>query len=306
MNAEQTDILSMQKVVENLWNDAAPTILDQMPGIGPLKVTFSDNINTIDILYNGQKYNRTGTHMTKEEYREDMMQLAFSTAARTCAYAISINDEQLQIRVTHVYSNMQKIRDTLIANTCTDIYNIALDLGAVLLPFGVTLDSLQVLKDSITLYRVIQPKPRAGIADQTVFTTRIVELFADNAKVLFNMDKLVIMLRFDEHVFYETYFANRKIIDTGSRRLSLRGNITDEQGLPIDGVTITIETPHAVAAKSTDLGNYQFKGIEGGVWAVTYKRNGFKEQKEYLVFTPNKRVDFNVVLKAIEQQQRSA
>lgn len=306
MNGRQLDDLSMQKVVNCLWDDTTPEILALMPEIEAVKTAFKENIDTIDVLYNGQNTNRTGTRMTKDEYREDMMTKAFGVAAKTCAYAIAINDEELQMKVTYVYTDLNELRDTVVANTCNEIYSIARDLGDVLIPYGVTVETLAKLSNSITLYREIQPKTREGIVDQTLFTSQIEELLAANHKLLFRMDKLVIMLRFDKPLFYEQYFNSRKIIDTGSRKFSLKGNITNEQGQPIDAVYITVETPTPVTVKSTEKGNYQFKGIEGGVWAVTFKRNGYIEVKEYLVFTPNQRIDFNVVLKAAELQQEAS
>ena len=306
MNANQKDQLSMEKVVDSFLIQTTPEILAQMPEIEMLKNVFSENINKIDILFNGQNLNRTGTRMTKEEYREEMTKRAFSIAARVCSYAIANSDEELQMKVTYVYSYFTELRDIVVANVCKNIYDIASPLLGNLANYGVTEDSMQKLKDTIELYRLIQPKTRSGIVKKTTFTHRIQELFAKNNKLLFKIDRLVIMLRFDEANFFNEYFNSRKIVDTGHRKLSLRGKITNEMGQPIDKVYITVETSNPETVKSTALGNYQFKGIPAGVWPVTFKRDGFITEKIFLVFTPTLRVDYNTTLKAADEHQRIA
>lgn len=198
------------------------------------------------------------------------------------------------------------MRDTNIADICKGIYDIALPLVTNLADYGINTTSMLKLKESIDIYRLVLPTPREGIVDQSTFTHGIELLFEQNSQLLYRADKLVTMLRFDEPIFWEKYFKCRKIIDSGSRRLSLKGNITDEQGLPITNVIIQVESPSAVATKSTALGNYQFKGIEPGVWPVTFNRDGFKTEKVYLVFSPNQRIDHNIMLKSVELQQQSA
>ena len=306
MKANQEDKLSMEIVVVDLLNNTTPTILAQMPQIESLKEEFSKNVDKLREFKNGQTLNRTGNRMSKEQLREQMTQLGFVTAAQVCAFAIETDNEVLEMEVTYVYSDLVRLRDTDIADTCQSIHDIALANLATLADYGVTTASLEALKDSIENYNAVLPKTRAGIVTRTLFTDGIAELFTENDKLLFRMDKLVTMLMFAEATFHEEYFKSRKIVNTGHRSLSLKGNITNELGQPIDKVTITIESPLMETTKSTELGNFQFKGIESGVFPVTFKRDGYITERVFLVFTKNTRIDFNIVLKQAEQQQRSA
>ena len=306
MKSTQEDKLSMEIVVVDLINNTDPTIVAKMPNFDSLSTDFSKNVDKLREFKNGQTLNRTGNRMSKEQLREQMTQLGFITSAKVCAYAIAIDDEVLEMEVTYTYSNLQYLRDTDIADTCQSIYEIAQANLANLTDYGVTAASLLELKDSIDLYNVMLPKTRAGIVTQTIFTDKIVEVFEENEKLLFRMDKLVTMLKFEEATFFDEYFKSRRIVSTGHRKLSLKGKITNELGQPIDNVTITIETPTPETTKSTELGNYQFKTAIAGVFPVTFKRDGYITERVFLVFTPNVRVDFNVVLKLAEEQQRSA
>ena len=306
MTSNQEDKLSMQIVVVDLVNNTDPTIQAKMPNFESLNSEFSSNVNKLRAFKNGQTLNRTGNRMSKQQLREQMSNFGYVTAAKVCAYAIAIDDEVLEMEVTYTASDLRNLRDTDIADTCQSIHDIALANLANLADYGVTAASLQELSDSITLYNAVLPKTRAGIVTQTIFTDKIVETFEENEKILFKMDKLVNMLKFEEVTFFDEYYKSRKIVNTGHRKLALKGKITNELGQPIDNVIITIETQIPETTKSTELGNYQFKSSIGGVFPVTYKRDGYITERVFLVFTPNARLDFNVVLKAAEEQQRSA
>ena len=306
MDAFQEDHLSMEIATVEVLDNTPPEILVKLPGIVSVAAQLKENVNTLRVFKNGQRLNRTGYRMTKESLREDMTQKGFEIAADVCSYAISIGDEVLQMKVTYVLSDLEKMRDTDIADTCSDIFEYANPLVENLIEYGTNEDSLAKFKDSITLYNESLPTTRNGIVTRSIFTTRIAELFKENQELLFIIDKLVTRLRFREPVYYMDYFRNRKIVNTGHRKLSLKGKITDEQGQPIKDVKVTVEANNEFFTKTTAKGNYRFKGIEGGVWPVIFQRDGFIEEKSFLVFTPNTRVDFNVVLKRAELQERTA
>ena len=306
MTSNQEDKLSMQIVVVDLVNNTDPTILAKMPNFESLNSEFSSNVDKLRTFKNGQTLNRTGNRMSKQQLREQMTNFGFVAAAKACAYAIAIDDEVLEMEVTYTDSGLKGLRDTDIADTCQSILEIAQANLANLADYGVTAASLQELSDSITLFNTVLPKTRAAIVTQTIFTDKIVETFEANEKLLFKMDKLVTMLKFEEETFFDEYFKSRKIVNTGHRKLALKGNITNELGLPIDNVTINIETQIPETTKSTELGNYQFKSVIGGVFPVTFQRDGYITERVFLVFTPNARLDFNVVLKQAQEQQRSA
>lgn len=306
MNSREEDNLSMEILVEKFITRTDPTTLAQMPGMGALNTKFGANINLLRACKNGQVLNRTGNRMSKEALREEMTQKGFTVAADVCSYAIEIEDEVLQMSVTYVESDLNQMRDTDVADACTSIFDIATLHVANLADYGTTPAILDELKDIIALYNEVLPDSRAGIVTQTTFTERIKQLFEENRKIIFRMDKLVTRLKFREADYYDEYFKSRKIIDTGSRKFSLRGKVLNELGQPVDKVAITVELPQEVTRKSTALGNFQFKGIPAGVWPVTFKRDGFDTIREFVVFTPTLRVELNVTLKVADLQQRSA
>ena len=97
MTTKQEDKLSMEIVVVDFLNNTDPSILALMPQINTLKEKFSTNVNKLRTFKNGQTLNRTGNRIAKDQLREQMTQLGFTTAAKVCAYAIAINNEVLEI-----------------------------------------------------------------------------------------------------------------------------------------------------------------------------------------------------------------
>ena len=296
----------MEILVNDYINDLPPATLVKLPGIEPINTKFGENVTLLRACKNGQVLNRTGNRLSKDALREEMSMLGFTVAAEVCAYAIAIDDKVLQMKVTYVYSELVVMRDTDVADACTSIHEIALEHITHLADYDTTQSSLDALKDSIILYNIMLPKTREGSNTRAAFTERIKEVFAENQDLLFRMDKLVTMRKFKDPQFHNDFFRARKIVNTGSRKLSIRGTITNELGQPIEKVLITVELPNEVATKSTAKGNYQFKGIPAGVYPVTFKRDGFETIKEFVVFTPTLRVDLNIMLKAEQLQQKSA
>ncbi|WNM20382.1 carboxypeptidase-like regulatory domain-containing protein [Flavobacterium capsici] len=306
MDARQEDVLSMQIVTVDLLEHTDTAILDRMPQIVTVTAALRAKVETLRNFKNGQMLNRSGNRMTKEEIRVEMTQKGFETAAAVCAYAIAESNEVLEMEVTYVYSDLERMRDTDVADTCQSIHEIAFPLLTELADYGVTAESLGKLKDAIIEFNTAMPKPRQGIVTRKTITEQIALLFEECSELLFRIDKLVTMVRFSEPTFYSDYFGSRRIVDTGSRKLSLRGVVTDELGQPIDKVIVAIEASSLISTKTTAKGNYQFKGVEGGFWPVVFKRDGYTSEKVFLAITPGLRVDFNITLKAASEQERSA
>ncbi|MGV9003430.1 carboxypeptidase-like regulatory domain-containing protein [Flavobacterium sp.] len=306
MKGEQEDILSMEILIHDYIKALPPEKLEKLPGIVEINTTFGENVTMLRACRNGQVLNRTGNRLSKDALREEMSSLGFTVAAEVCAYALAIDNKVLQMKVTYVYSDLENMRDTDVADACSSIHEIALVHIAALADYDTTPASLVELKESIELYNIMLPKTREGINIQTSFTDRIKEIFAENQDLLFRMDKLATMRKFKDPQFHSHFFKARKIVNTGGRKLSMRGTITNELGQPIEKVLITVELPHEAATKSTARGNYRFKGIPAGVYPVTFKRDGFETLKQFVVFTPTLRVDLNIMLKAEQLQQKSA
>jgi hypothetical protein len=306
MTSRQEDRLSMYLVVDQFLDATDSQVLALMPDFSTLKTQFSDLITELRTFKNGQRLNRTGYRVSKGSLREVMSIKAFDIAQRVRAYAVSIADEVLVKEMTYNYSELYRMRDSDVADTCRSIYDIARVHVANLPNYGVTTDTLDKLKEAISAYDSYIPMPRANIVERKQCTEQIEVLFKHSEVLLGRMDVLVKMLRFSHALFYGDYFSSRKVIETGNRKLALRGKVTDEFGQPIDKVTVVVDCVPEHSTKTTVRGSYQFKWLPGGVWPVTFKRDGYVSETVFLAITPTLRLDYDISLKKLDEKERSA
>lgn len=306
MNGKQEDTLTMCIVVVSEIAATDSTVLALMPEFDSLVAELNANVAQLRANKIGQRLNRTGYKETKVDYRGIMTEQAFTIAASVCAYAVAESNNVLKMEVTYTESDFTKMRDSDIADTCKGIYDIAEPLLADLAPYGVTIDVMNDFKSAIEDYNEYIPLPRTSIITKKMHTEMIANLFASNAVLLERMDGLVKMMKFKQPVFFNNYFSSRKVIATGNRTLSLRGFVTNELGVALEKVVVSVATTPEFKTKSTKRGFYQFKSLPAGVWPVTFKREGYISETVYLSFTPTLRMDYSISLKRIEDQVQSA
>jgi len=296
MTSRQEDKLSMEIVVKNYLAGTPETIIGQMPGFAELFETFSFEVDQLRQLKQKQRLNRTGYRMTKGNYRDIMIDRGFNTASRIKAYALAINDMVLWAEMDIKPYQLEKMRDSDVADSCMTIYEKGNALVGSLEPYGVTAEYLGKLKDAIYDYNNYLPLPRASVVSKKETTKAIKAAFERLDVLLTKMDTLVMMLKFNEVAFYDEYFSSRKIVVSGGRVIGVRGYVTSNEGAPLEKVLVRIEDLDGFSTYTTAKGYYQFKNVPDGVFTVTFTRAGFLPVKVPLAFTPTLRLDYDVVL----------
>jgi hypothetical protein len=253
-----------------------------------------------------QGLNRTGIRMMKLRMRGELTALTLNVAAHIEAYALGIKDCVLSKEVALKEYKINKSRENDLACLGIFIHEKALELLAPLAEYGVTLEMLTDLQEATDEYIAIIPKTRAGIVTQSTSTSLIKQLFEQFDKLLLRIDKLVTILRFSDNLFYNEYFGNRKIIRRGARKNALQGQILDEEGKPLDKVTITVVANATIQSQSGDKGNYLFRRLPGGVWPVTFSRLGYVSETVFLASVPLVRQELNIVLKRQQHVEKTA
>lgn len=126
------------------------------------------------------------------------------------------------------------------------------------------------------------------------------------------------------HIFHKTIFKGgkmsiKKVLKFGTLVLVLTllisgfsyaqrltgkivGDITDEEGIPLPGVTVEISSPALMGGVHTQVttrkGNYRFINLPPGTYKLVFKREGFQElERENLIVSVGKTVTENIVLK---------
>lgn len=306
MNSRQEDRLSMYIVVDNYLQNADSATLALMPNFSSLFNRFRNNVDLIRSKSFEQGLNRKGNRMTKEEYRNLLIERALNVSNRVKAYASEENNLVLKQEVTFNYTSLNRLRDAYLPDVCQGIHTIAVANLANLATYGVTEPLLNALRETILGYNSYLPLPRTGIVTRKLLTEQIAELFKENTTLIDRLDELVEMIKTDNPEFVKNYFFSRKIVDTGHVKLALRGTIVDQDGMPINKVTITVATIPEQETKSTDKGYYQFKTLPDGQYQLLFKREGYYTESLIVNILHTTRLQCNLIMQAVEESQQSA
>lgn len=295
MNAIQESQRSMFLVVQEYIPSVDPVVLAKMPSFGPVYSAFENVIKDLNTASELQIYSRKGYSMDKEEQKDVMANASMNVLLCIKAYAVDQDNTVLYEEVNRPLSYIQKLSDTRARDYCSWVFLKGNELAADLLPFGLEAADLTALAESIDLYTLLIPKPRNQIVTRKQFTVEIKRLIALGLEQLFKMDAYVAALRYKEAAFYAAYFDNREIVDAGSRKLSLRGVITNTLGLPVEGVKVSIAALK-LEKLSTAKGNYEMKHVPPGVYTATFEKEGMVTQQVPIAISANLRTDLDVVL----------
>lgn len=295
MNQLQERRRSMYYVVEDFLATVPAATLATLPEFNTKLASFTSTVALIRAQSESQTTNRVGYRMVKEELKESMTRYAIDVATRIRAYAINTNDTVLREEMNQRMSRLYRRPDTVCADICQFIHGKAELLLTELADYGVTTLLLEDLQKSITKYVSYIPKPRAGVVERRLATSEMVALFTNSNKVLKAMDALVTMVQFSDPDFYKTYFYSRKIIRPSYRSLSLRGTITDTEGMPILKANIHIEGTN-IYRKSTENGGFEVKDLASGMHTVVISKPGYREVRSVVAVTATERTQFTAVL----------
>lgn len=305
MNQLQERKRSMYYVVEDFLATVPAATLATLPEFDTKLVLFTDTVAQIRAQSESQTTNRVGYRMVKDDLKTVMTRYAIDVATRIRAYAINSQDTVLREEMNQRMSNLFRRPDTICADICQYIHGKGTLLLTDLATYGVTVDMLTDLNKSINNYVAYIPKPRAGIVEQKQATTTMRALFAASDGVLKTMDALVTMLQFQDPDFYSVYYSSRKIIQPSYRTISLKGTITDAEGMPISKANISIEDTR-IARKTSENGAFEVKDLASGMYAVLISKPGYLDTRTVVAVTATERTLLSAVLEVDASTERVA
>lgn len=298
MKRRQEDKGSMLLRVKKRLTEAEAATIAAMPGAAALIVEF---LTELDILNeNGADQTREldGYAVVKAKLKVVMVGKTVDICRRAQSYAVNSDLPVLFNEMSWRRSTLIKEADTRCGDICQEIYELALPLAAELLIYGVTAAKLTELEASIAAFVSYIPEPRLHIEDRMAATQGIADAFSAIDVILGKMDVFVDMLETSHPAFFYLYFASRKIINTGSRTLALRGFVCDAAGVGMGGVKIYIEGVKKVK-KSSALGNFQMRHLKEGVYKIICRKNGFVDVVLDVAVTGGERSEVRVVMEAV-------
>ena len=289
MNQKQEDHLSMYYVVKN--------ICESNIGAWSGSVIFANSYYIWDAKIPGIEENRlkqntifAGYTVDKANKREAMTSKALFIANRLQSYANVSNNPILLNSVKYSTRDLKRARDTDAVGMCQITLNMASDNATNLVTYDVTQEMIIDLQMAIADFTPSLSMPAVTIAMIKTATDNITRLFKEADGLLTNrMDLDIELFKTFYPDFYGAYKTSRNIISTGTRSISVMGNVTmSETGEAMKGVALSFvlqptglmatEAAKPLVKKSAPKGNFRIASLPEGNYTVTVKKIGYKEQ----------------------------
>lgn len=293
------DRRSMFYVVEKFVKETDPAVLALMPSFAGAFSDFESVLNKIAIVQGRVVDRITGSRLEKEEKRLLMSQLTEAMAFKIKSWAVDTGDQELFVRLSRArVSIMMRVRDSIAADICTSIIDKAQEHLAALAPYGVVAADITALEDAQTEFLTWKPSPRSAISNRKIAIREVYSLVREGMKILDKMDVYFSTLKYSHPKVYETYLSERIVVDTGSRKLSLRGLILTDEGSELGSVTVRIPSL-GVDTLSTDKGSFEFKSLPPGIHTAEFKKYGYETTSLQFAVVANQRTDLKVEMKKV-------
>lgn len=228
----------------------------------------------------------------KRSKRIALVAECMDVARRTIAFAMNANNETVHKQLNYSESDLIKSSDTKFVGICQVIHDIVKAYVEKLAPYGITAEVLATLQTNINTYNSSIAKERVDITDGGASTQLISSLIKSLVSTFGKIDVLVEMVKVSHPEFYNEYQKVRKVIDTGSSSLTVKGLVTDVlNGSPIKGATLTfVRNEDSSKSKmgsvsqepfikmSADKGGFNIKSLPEGMYTVTVSKIGYADQ----------------------------
>ena len=293
MNLNQESKFSMY-LGELAFLNQNTAITTTLPNCNVYVASFAGNITQIQNVRQIQEADKSGVTLNKNMLKADLVAKAADIARRIVAYATVVNNQKLLSEVNYSESDLGRSPDTILHDRCKLIWDRGNTNVANLANYGVTAALLTVLQTAITAFDAALPQPGNERSSKKQATEQLAELFASTDKILEKIDALVEMVKTSQPVFYQTYFNNRKLVETGTHYIALKCTVTEkENAIPVKGASVKFTvadgqmnalvvngktTSSKIEKKTADKGHFMIKNMPAGNYQAVVSKPGYKDQ----------------------------
>ena len=166
-----------------------------------------------------QQTSKLGLADEKSTVRIDLTEAAHEVAALAHACSAEHGHDVITKRTDLSLSDVQAGTEGEVLDRCKGILADANELTEDLGDCGLTPAKLKNLKDLITEFEDVKPKPRAGVAVGKSATEQLRVLFRRATRLLRGrLDRLIVQFKKTEPEFFNEYQAARKIVNLAATR----------------------------------------------------------------------------------------
>ncbi len=217
MNTKQEAKYNMYKATQSHCN-ANPTIVATQPEFANSVIDLGAVIAEIEKDETVVSKKTKGVAKDKSVLKIELASVAFRISSAIFAFAEKTKNNTLQKSVDYAESDLQRIKDGLMAATIQNIYDAANTNLAALAGYGVKAADLTELQTAMSKYSGAVPEPRKAVSKKAAKTINLTEQFKKGDAILKKqMDKLAVPFKKSNKTFYDEYQSVRKIITPASK-----------------------------------------------------------------------------------------
>lgn len=310
MTGQQEDRLSMYLTFKD-YQAPHTSITEGLPNYLDNSNIFLNTIPQIQSIWEQQKLSKKGVTDGKNQFKETLIVQTADYARKLGTYAKFTNNAKLAQEVKFSEGKLRQVADTAVKSYGQIVYDLAQPLVGELAQYGITDETQGILADAITAYNDSIGKPGAERSEGTQITKQLATLFKTADAALENMDAAVEIIRLTQVDFYNGYKSARKVIETGSGSLSVKGLVTDAQtGSPLKGVTVSFAldggmmkaatastSDPELVKKTAEKGGFNVKSLASGTYQVTLKKAGYADQVATISVSDGEMTELKISLK---------
>jgi hypothetical protein len=275
MKKTQSAKLNMYNTVDNCLGTNA-VIVATVPALATARTDLQAFIQAIEVQAEIQNTADTGAATDKEEKQTNLCRLASNMAGLIRAWAVASSNTLLAEQMNITYSDLLRIKDSLLAEHCLTIHAEGTTNLVALAPYGVTAPKLTQLQTAITDYEARSTAPRDADVAIAAATEELETLFKSTDSLLkLQIDKMVNDFRSSEPIFFNQYYAARVIVDGATQHSQATGLVTLQgTDVPISDVAITVEA-QTYTATSEANGEYTLLIPVPGTYTLHFTKAGY-------------------------------
>lgn len=266
-------------------------------------------INEIQSISEVQKSDKKGFAKQKQYLRDELIKLVLDVSHKMTAFAKFSSNLMLQSETKMNRSTLLRSTDTGLRDLAQIIFNKAAENIESLQAYGVNAETQTLLKDAIDKYNASISGPRVAKTEGVQATKGMSALFDKADQLLENITIVIGIIRSGQPDFYNGFKTARKIVNTGTGSLSLKGTAVDsKKGSAIKGVRFVF-TPDSSTMKgssspeivktTSEKGNFQIKSLAEGTYRVKVSKPGYKERVVEVVVADGDMTELRVELEAV-------
>jgi len=216
--------LGMIMQVQTLLRRIQPVVEPVLPLITPERVKINDLVDAIISLGGEAGKDNTGVAEDKQALREKLTAEAYKVGnAAALYYTLVMSDQTLRARALLSQTQMKRLSADALVNKTRLIYQTALPIKTLLLPYGVDATTVDGLPAHIEAFFNAKELPAEERALKKTANKDLQKLFKDADVVLERLDMIFRVLHSSHPMEYMQYKMSRKIQQLPTNRIMKQG-----------------------------------------------------------------------------------